>query len=59
MPETLFGNGQAAPLTVAGGGFGGYKPLAELAPYAVHIFTLTRTSRNQKGKAAQGVTQQG
>lgn len=40
IPATLFGNGQAAPLPVAGGGFGGYQPFAELAPYAVHIFTL-------------------
>ncbi len=38
--EAIFGTEQAAPLPVAGGSFSGYKPLTEISPYAIHIFTL-------------------
>jgi glycosidase len=39
-PQTLFGEGQATPLTISGGKFSGYVPLVELAPYATYVFRL-------------------
>lgn len=40
--STLFGEGNATPLTVsAAGGFEAYTPLAEIPPYAVLVFELT------------------
>lgn len=39
-PESMFGTAQAAPLTVRGGKFAGYKPLGELEAYQAYIFQL-------------------
>jgi glycosidase len=40
QPETIFGKGNAGPLTVSAGKFNAYQPLAQLAPQSVVIFKL-------------------
>ena len=39
-PEALLSTPQAAPLTISGGKFSGYKPVAELEAYQAYIFQI-------------------
>ena len=40
QPGSLMGSGVLAPLNVSNHGFSNYKPIAQLPPYGIYIFTL-------------------